>query len=53
MPLEFLAVVEHGEGEGDDGYVEDGGEDVACTWIAEPLIAVPEVDVAGFGGIGF
>ena len=50
-PRKLIVVV--WEGEGDDGYVEDRGEYVACTWITEPLIAVPEVDVAGFGGVGF
>jgi len=31
MPAEFVSVLEHGKGEGDDGDVEGGAEDVACA----------------------
>lgn len=31
MGAQFVAVLVHGEGEGDDAHVEGGGEDVACA----------------------
>lgn len=54
MALEFVPVVEHGEGEGDDGDVEDGAEDVACAgWGAGLGVGVEELGVARFGAVGF
>lgn len=29
---QLAAVLVHGQGEGDDGSVENGGEDIACPW---------------------
>ena len=54
VALEFVPVVEHGEGEGDDGDVEDGAEDVACAgWGAGLGVGVEELGVARFGAVGF
>ena len=52
VALEFESVVEHWEGEGDDGDVEDGAEDVACARGGEsgPL-AAEEQGVARFGAV--
>jgi len=51
---EIAAIVEHGEGEGDDGDVEGGGEDVACAGRGEVGgEAVEELEVTSFGLIGF
>ena len=53
VAYEFEAVVEHGQGEGDDGDVEDGAEDVACAWWGEMgSVAAEELDVARFGAVG-
>ena len=50
VAFEFRAVLEHGEGEGDDGDVEEGAEDIACAWMRETgTLAVEELEVAGFG----
>lgn len=52
---EFGSVVEHGEGEGDDGDVEDGAQDVAGAGCGEAVVVVgvEELDVARFGAVGF
>ena len=47
-------MVEHGEGEGDDGDVEDGAQDVACAWwgVVEGSVGGEELGVACFGAVG-
>lgn len=53
VPLELESVLEHWEGEGDDGDVEDGAENVACArWGQVRTVAVEELDVARFGAVG-
>lgn len=53
VAFEFLSVLEHWEGEGDDGDVEDGAEDVACAWWRQVrTVVVEELDVARFGAVG-
>lgn len=53
VAFELLSVLEHWEGEGDDGDVEDGAEDIACTrWGQVRSVAVEELDVARFGAVG-
>ena len=52
MAFELESVLEHGEGEGDDGDVEDGAENVACARWGEPgSLATEELDVARFGAV--
>ena len=54
MAFELRSVLEHWEGEGDDGDVEDGAEDVACAWWGQVWRTVvgEELGVAGFGAVG-
>lgn len=53
VPFQFLSVLEHGQGEGDDGDVEDGAEDVAGAWWGEVGAFVgEELGVARFGVVG-
>ena len=56
MAFEFCSVLEHWEGEGDDGDVEDGAEYIACAWCREVMVVgtvgVEELDVARFGAVG-
>lgn len=55
VPGQVVAVVEHGEGEGDDAGVEEGAEDVAGAWEREGVrgfVRAEELQVAGFGGVG-
>ena len=54
MAFELASVLEHWEGEGDDGDVEDGAEDVACAWWGQVrgTVVVEELGVARFGAVG-
>ena len=53
MAFELQSVLEHWEGEGDDGDVEDGAENVACArWRKVRSVVVEELDVARFGAVG-
>lgn len=52
VALEFEPVLEHWEGEGDDGDVEGGAEDVACARRGEAgPFAAEELGVARFGAV--
>ena len=53
MPLQLEAVLEHGQGEGDDGDVEDGAEHVArARWGQARAVVVEELGVARLGAVG-
>ena len=50
VTFQFGAIVEHWQGEGDDGHVEEGAEDVTCAWWGEVRsLSREELDVPGFG----
>lgn len=53
VPFQLLSVLEHRQGERDDGDVEDGAEDVAgARWGLMRPVGVEELDVARFGAVG-
>ena len=50
VTFQFGAIIKHGQGEGDDGHVEEGAEDITCAWWDEVRsLSREELDVAGFG----
>lgn len=53
VALELESVLEHWEGESDDGDVEDGAEYVACAWWGQVrTVVLEELDVSRFGAVG-
>ena len=53
VTFQLGTIVEHRQGEGDDRYVEEGTEDVACAWWGKVRsLSREELDVAAFGREG-
>jgi len=46
VAFQLVAVLEHGQSQRDDTDVQHAAEDVACARPAQPLVAVPELQVA-------